>query len=51
MLKAIYDVDDLGLDAISTGNVIGFLMEAYEKGMIDRIASREGYCKQRSVPP
>ena len=36
MLKAIYNVDDLGLDQISTGNVIGFLMEAYEKGMIDR---------------
>jgi len=35
MLKAIYNVDDLGLDQISTGNVIGFLMEAYEKGMID----------------
>lgn len=35
MLKAVYNVDDLGLDAISTGNVIGFLMEAYEKGMID----------------
>ncbi len=36
MLKAIYNVDDLGLDQISTGNVIGFLMEAYEKGMIDQ---------------
>jgi aldehyde:ferredoxin oxidoreductase len=36
MLKANYNVDDLGLDSISTGNVIGFLMEAYEKGMIDR---------------
>jgi aldehyde:ferredoxin oxidoreductase len=36
MQKAIYNVDDLGLDAISTGNVIGFLMEAYEKGMVDR---------------
>lgn len=33
--KGIHNVDDLGLDAISTGNVIGFLMEAYEKGMID----------------
>ncbi|GLI52932.1 aldehyde ferredoxin oxidoreductase family protein [Thermodesulfovibrio yellowstonii] len=36
LLKIIYNVDDLGLDAISTGAVIGFLMEAYEKGMIDR---------------
>jgi len=36
MLKAIGDVDDLGLDTISTGNVIGFLMEAYDKKMIDR---------------
>ncbi|MCX5908279.1 MAG: aldehyde ferredoxin oxidoreductase family protein [Deltaproteobacteria bacterium] len=36
MLKANYNVDDLGLDSISTGNVIGFLMEAYEKGMIDQ---------------
>ena len=36
MLKAIYNLDDLGLDHISTGNVIGFLMEAYEKGMIDQ---------------
>lgn len=35
LLKIIYNVDDLGLDAISTGAVIGFLMEAYEKGMID----------------
>lgn len=36
MLKANYNVDDFGLDSISTGNVIGFLMEAYEKGMIDQ---------------
>ena len=36
MLKAIYNIDDLGLDQISTGNVIGFLMEAYEKGIIDQ---------------
>ncbi|QWV97851.1 aldehyde ferredoxin oxidoreductase family protein [Geomonas nitrogeniifigens] len=36
LLRAIYNIDDLGLDQISTGNVIGFLMEAYEKGMIDR---------------
>ena len=36
VMKAIYDVDDYGLDHISTGNVIGFLMEAYEKKLIDR---------------
>lgn len=36
LLKIIYNVDDLGLDAISTGAVIGFLMEAYERGMIDQ---------------
>ncbi|MCX5905897.1 MAG: aldehyde ferredoxin oxidoreductase family protein [Deltaproteobacteria bacterium] len=36
LLKAIYNLDDLGLDQISTGNIIGFLMEAYEKGMIDQ---------------
>ncbi len=36
LMKAIYDVDDYGLDQISTGNVIGFLMEAYEKKLIDR---------------
>lgn len=36
LLKIIYNVDDLGLDAISTGAVIGFLMEAYEKGIIDQ---------------
>lgn len=36
LLKIIYNVDDLGLDAISTGAVVGFLMEAYEKGLIDR---------------
>ncbi|GFO69492.1 aldehyde ferredoxin oxidoreductase [Geomonas limicola] len=36
LLKAITTIDDLGLDQISTGNVIGFLMEAYERGMISR---------------
>lgn len=35
LLKAIYMVDDLGLDAIAAGNVIGFLLEAVEKKMID----------------
>ncbi|MFC1512306.1 aldehyde ferredoxin oxidoreductase family protein, partial [Candidatus Latescibacterota bacterium] len=28
--------DDYGYDQISIGNVIGFLMECYEKGLIDR---------------
>ncbi len=36
IMKAIFDVDDYGLDQISTGNVIGFLMEAYDKKLIDR---------------
>lgn len=36
LLKAIYNIDDVGLDQISTGNVIGFLMEAYEKGLVDQ---------------
>jgi len=36
MMKAIYDGDDLGMDIISAGNVIGFLMEAYEKGMLTK---------------
>ena len=36
MMKAIYDGDDLGMDIISAGNVIGFLMEAYEKGLVTR---------------
>ncbi|THB64735.1 MAG: aldehyde:ferredoxin oxidoreductase [Desulfovibrio sp.] len=36
IMKAIYDGDDLGMDIIAAGNVIGFLMEAYEKGHIDQ---------------
>ena len=36
LLKEIYVGDDYGLDIISSGNVIGFLMEAYEKGYIDK---------------
>ena len=36
MLKAIYIADDYGLDVISLGNVIGFLMEAREKKLIDK---------------
>ncbi len=34
--KAIYIADDYGIDIISAGNSIGFLMEAYEKGLIDK---------------
>lgn len=36
LLKEIFAGDDLGLDIISVGNTIGFLMEAYEKGYIDK---------------
>jgi len=36
LLKEIYVGDDYGLDIISSGNVIGFLMEAYEKRYIDK---------------
>ncbi|THB71655.1 MAG: aldehyde:ferredoxin oxidoreductase [Desulfovibrio sp.] len=36
VMKAIYQGDDYGLDIISVGNVIGFLMEAYEKQLIDQ---------------
>ena len=35
LMKLIFDGDDYGMDIISAGNVIGFLMEAYEKGYID----------------
>ncbi len=33
--QAVRMADDFGIDAISLGNTIGFLMEAYEKGMIN----------------
>jgi aldehyde:ferredoxin oxidoreductase len=36
LMKEIYVGDDYGLDIISSGNTIGFLMEAYEKGYIDK---------------
>jgi aldehyde:ferredoxin oxidoreductase len=36
MMKAIYLGDDYGLDIISLGNTIGFLMEAYDKKLIDK---------------
>jgi len=34
--KLIYDGDDYGIDIISAGNTIGFLMEAMERGHIDK---------------
>ena len=34
--KLIAVSDDYGIDIISVGNTIGFLMEAYEKGIIDK---------------
>ncbi|MCD4834094.1 MAG: aldehyde ferredoxin oxidoreductase family protein [Bacteroidales bacterium] len=34
--KLIAVADDYGIDIISVGNTIGFLMEAYEKGLIDK---------------
>jgi len=33
--KLIAVADDYGIDIISVGNTIGFLMEAYEKGIVD----------------
>ena len=36
VMKAIYLGDDYGMDIISLGNVIGFLMEAYDKKLIDK---------------
>ncbi|MBI4958260.1 MAG: aldehyde ferredoxin oxidoreductase family protein [Desulfovibrio sp.] len=36
LLKTIYESDDYGVDFISAGNAIGFLMEAREKGHIDK---------------
>jgi len=36
LLAAIGDADDLGVDIISAGNVIGFLMECFEKALVDQ---------------
>ncbi|MFC1551620.1 aldehyde ferredoxin oxidoreductase family protein [Candidatus Latescibacterota bacterium] len=36
LMMLIGEVDELGFDQISVGNVIGFLMECYDKGYIDR---------------
>lgn len=34
IIKANYLCDDLGMDTISAGNVIGFVMECFEKGIL-----------------
>lgn len=36
IMKLIYDGDDYGMDIISVGNVLGFLMEANDNGIIDK---------------
>ena len=36
VIKANYLCDELGIDTISTGNIIGFVMECYEKGIIGK---------------
>ncbi len=36
VLKANYLCDDLGMDTISAGNVIGFVMECMQKGILTR---------------
>ncbi|MCD4789418.1 MAG: aldehyde ferredoxin oxidoreductase family protein [Bacteroidales bacterium] len=36
LAKLIYVADDYGIDIISTGNTIGFLMECYDKELIDK---------------
>ena len=36
VMKAIFDGDDYGLDIISLGNTLGFLMEAYDKKLINK---------------
>lgn len=35
VIRANYLCDDMGLDAISAGNIIAFAMECYERGIID----------------
>ena len=35
LMRCLHAADDLGMDAISVGNTIGFLMEAREKEHID----------------
>ncbi|MFW5877993.1 MAG: aldehyde ferredoxin oxidoreductase family protein, partial [bacterium] len=36
VLYANYLCDDLGMDTISAGNVIGFVMDCFERGLIDK---------------
>jgi aldehyde:ferredoxin oxidoreductase len=36
ILKANYLCDDLGMDTVSAGNVIGFAMECFEKGILTK---------------
>jgi len=36
LVRANYVADDLGLDSISAGGVIGFVMEAYQRGLISK---------------
>lgn len=36
LVRVNYVTDDLGLDSISAGSVIGFVMEAYERGLITK---------------
>ncbi|RLF30420.1 MAG: aldehyde ferredoxin oxidoreductase, partial [Thermoplasmata archaeon] len=36
VLEADYLCDDLGMDTLSTGNTIAFVMEAYEKGFVSK---------------
>ncbi len=36
LAKLIYVADDYGIDIISAGNTIGFLMECYDKKLIDK---------------
>ncbi len=36
LAKLIYVADDYGMDIISAGNTIGFLMECYDKKLIDK---------------
>ncbi len=36
IIKANYLCDDLGMDTISAGNVIGFVMECFEKGILTK---------------
>ncbi|UXD21487.1 aldehyde:ferredoxin oxidoreductase [Ignicoccus pacificus DSM 13166] len=47
VLKAIDLVDKLGIDSISAGNVIGWLMESVEKGLIEGPRWGDGEAQRR----